>query len=547
MPAFTFTGDWTELKPILADLHGSIRGRGLNVKDFGAVGNGGNDDTEAFKAALAAAQPGDVVYMPRGTYRLAPTTSKSQALVVPPGVTLEGEGYHTVLSPTGFSTPGVTYLFTYSSNTTFRHFRLDGRKDLRTAAVSIQFLGFYPLVGGGVSNVLVEDVDVHDIASSGAEGFGFGMGGRDAAANSNITLRRCRGWDCEGTPFHVDGHIAMTGDWATGSLTSNVLVEDLRGWRNKYHTLSVYGAMNVVLRNVVSYDNGSAGLNFEWCKDVTVYNLVAYNNGYAGVSTYAAANVRLFNCDLYDNNPSINSSRGEVILSAGGWYHGDPAPKAHAGTVEFLNCRIRPRTGSRHITYYLDQTVNIGQAIPHRLILEGPDVANWEVSGPNSGDRHPFVTLRGVEVLQPVSTAGAVGSWVVGGSMSRTAYSGSDGPAGAQTFTGINQGATCQDSVLLAPGKTYRFRMAVRAHDTGVEWRLLLGDGGNGYKNVVLIRTNSNAPMAGTWVSHDVVMTTRTDVEFPRLQLYLSVLNGTSSSLSLSPIRVEELSTSQCG
>lgn len=45
-------------------------GRGANVADFGAVGDGEADDTEAFRRAVAAS---DVVYLPTGRYRLSDT------------------------------------------------------------------------------------------------------------------------------------------------------------------------------------------------------------------------------------------------------------------------------------------------------------------------------------------------------------------------------------------------------------------------------------------------------------------------------------------
>jgi hypothetical protein len=56
----------------------------VNAKLAGAVGDGTTDDTAVLQALLAAAQPGDTVYLPAGTYRT------SAPLVVPPGVTLRG-------------------------------------------------------------------------------------------------------------------------------------------------------------------------------------------------------------------------------------------------------------------------------------------------------------------------------------------------------------------------------------------------------------------------------------------------------------------------
>jgi hypothetical protein len=60
--------------------------RAVNVQDFGAVGDGTKDNTEAFAAAMKAAAEGGngVVFVPRGRYLVGGN------LEVPAGVTLEG-------------------------------------------------------------------------------------------------------------------------------------------------------------------------------------------------------------------------------------------------------------------------------------------------------------------------------------------------------------------------------------------------------------------------------------------------------------------------
>src|SRR5215813_4407497 len=58
----------------------------LNVKDFGAVGDGVHDDTQAFAAALAAtSDPIEywhvrIVYVPEGTYLVSDTITKRNPL-----------------------------------------------------------------------------------------------------------------------------------------------------------------------------------------------------------------------------------------------------------------------------------------------------------------------------------------------------------------------------------------------------------------------------------------------------------------------------------
>ncbi|MCP1136268.1 S-layer homology domain-containing protein [Paenibacillus polysaccharolyticus] len=58
-----------------------------SVTDYGAIGDGVSDDTQAFKEALAIAgnQGGGVVFVPSGTYKL------TGELVIPTGVTLRGD------------------------------------------------------------------------------------------------------------------------------------------------------------------------------------------------------------------------------------------------------------------------------------------------------------------------------------------------------------------------------------------------------------------------------------------------------------------------
>ncbi|HEX5590135.1 MAG TPA: glycosyl hydrolase family 28-related protein, partial [Candidatus Limnocylindrales bacterium] len=58
---------------------------GLNVRDYGAKGDGASNDTAAFNAALQASLTrGKVVYVPNGTYALT-------RLIMPAGVTLRGQ------------------------------------------------------------------------------------------------------------------------------------------------------------------------------------------------------------------------------------------------------------------------------------------------------------------------------------------------------------------------------------------------------------------------------------------------------------------------
>ncbi len=89
----------------------------LNVRDFGAVGDGAADDTAAIQAALAAAGVGARLHFPRGVYTLSAPIDMSGLV----DVTLTGEGPHQSVFQSGVAE--LTSAFTSSgdvSGVTFR-------------------------------------------------------------------------------------------------------------------------------------------------------------------------------------------------------------------------------------------------------------------------------------------------------------------------------------------------------------------------------------------------------------------------------------------
>lgn len=117
----------------------------INVKDFGAVGNGVADDTAAIQAAINAAA-GRMVYAPVGTYLLSSSITYSGV------VNLVGDGNGTgpgsvlttnctiFMTATAFSTGNV---FSVSSfyQSTFRDFQITTQSGQRTSGAAIKIDG----------------------------------------------------------------------------------------------------------------------------------------------------------------------------------------------------------------------------------------------------------------------------------------------------------------------------------------------------------------------------------------------------------------------
>jgi hypothetical protein len=85
---------------------------GPNVLDYGAVGDGQADDTQALNRAIAAADAGTAVYLPPGNYRI---TSKIR---INKGVVVRGAGFdHTILTCDLSSDPCLAIEYDYPPRT----------------------------------------------------------------------------------------------------------------------------------------------------------------------------------------------------------------------------------------------------------------------------------------------------------------------------------------------------------------------------------------------------------------------------------------------
>ena len=134
----------------------------MNVINFGALGNGINDDYNAIQNAIdSAAQTGDIVLLPVGVYSI------SNTLIVPAGVTLQGEGR----GSTSTSTPHNGTIIKNTS--TLQTIRITGHN------VSIKDMVVYDTDNegsvGGIE-ILADSSNVESVILEEVLIFGFGSG-----------------------------------------------------------------------------------------------------------------------------------------------------------------------------------------------------------------------------------------------------------------------------------------------------------------------------------------------------------------------------------
>ncbi len=169
-----------------------------NVKNYGAVGNGIQDDTNAIQAAINAVDPaaGGTVYVPSGVYI----------------VRYNAQGGNTSLK--------------LKSNMTFQ---MDAGAEIKLAANNS---GWYQVlnVGNAQDVTITGGTITGDRAShTGATGeYGYGI---SVWNGKNITIDGVKARDCWGDGFFVNG--------TNGTTTQNVTIQNCTGDNNRRQGLSI--------------------------------------------------------------------------------------------------------------------------------------------------------------------------------------------------------------------------------------------------------------------------------------------------------------------
>lgn len=154
----------------------------VNVKAYGATGDGVTDDTAAVQAACTAANG---VFFPSGTYKVtSPITLKSNNMVF-------GEGASSVILYTGTATSqGALYANSGSASTYVENLVVQNLKILGTVATA-GFSEFVHLISfSGVRNCLIDSCEI-----VGFRGDGIYIGSGDLAGqerhNIDVTISNC--------------------------------------------------------------------------------------------------------------------------------------------------------------------------------------------------------------------------------------------------------------------------------------------------------------------------------------------------------------------
>ena len=126
-----------------------LRSTPLSVHEFGALGDGSTDDTVAVQAALTAAQPGNQVYFPRGTYLCGNLQVSGKTRV-----TIAGDG--ATIQWTGTGAIGMELVGTCTD------VRISGLRFSGDGIVANGHRGIYSASGQTLTRIIIEDCVVQD-------------------------------------------------------------------------------------------------------------------------------------------------------------------------------------------------------------------------------------------------------------------------------------------------------------------------------------------------------------------------------------------------
>lgn len=225
----------------------------LNVRDYGAAGDGTTDDTAAIQAALDAASTRGIstVLFPSGVYKISATTADNNfytALTVHSGQRLVFDAATLQLTANGYDFYAVLNIHNVNNVTVEGSLTIIGDRESHTATTGES--------GHGIRIVNSHNVHVSDadIRYTWGDGVCVGGNGTMAEISQNVTLERIRTYKCSRNGLSIieaDGVVVRDCDFTYTDRTAPQYGIDVEP--------NLGTATNITIENVRMLNNGIGG------------------------------------------------------------------------------------------------------------------------------------------------------------------------------------------------------------------------------------------------------------------------------------------------
>lgn len=340
-----------------------------SVKDYGAVGNGVHDDTQAIQDAIDA---NDAVYFPSGTYKI------TSEVTLHSNMYLYGDGQ------------GATNLLFYkSSNPASSEFMLAARYESNILVEKMTLksnayddglfnLGTYyagppkRYIGGDVGNI---------------NGFLI-------SSSQNITIQ-----DCEVLGFNYDGiRVSVEGNDPTSDYNQNLVFDNIYGHHCLVTPIDILGTINAKVTNCTLTDNGNQTISYidgGVGYGVTMGRLAAAGqlrsfggicaNNYcarntrAGIDVHSGTNITIENniCEdniligiqVLDYNGTVDDRNGDVVVQNNLIYQTIWVVSKYPLVTYYADSTERPDSSPIFVSGFNNTLIN--------AIVDGNTIRDW--------------------------------------------------------------------------------------------------------------------------------------------------------------------------
>ncbi|MDI3340500.1 MAG: right-handed parallel beta-helix repeat-containing protein [Sphaerobacter sp.] len=287
----------------------------VNVRDFGAAGNGRADDTSAISAALATAKRrGARLYVPAGTYRVTRTVVIDSPLRITgegrDAVTIAGVGTMDILAITrtsGVEIAGLTLTNLSDSAEWGEAIHLTDASDITIQQCRFTHLPDTAVGLIRVARVTVADCEFSDVQGSGVRLHDPGAGGANAYVYvRGNTFKDVAKWDAA-------GHAAVQAHGGAGFTQAHVWVENnYVESRSVGIGLDAVDYATVINNRIVGNGVRGEGIAFTGAHNRIEGNQI--NNAYAAGILVWGVNYRAIADNVIQGNTCWDNAQGIAIV-----------------------------------------------------------------------------------------------------------------------------------------------------------------------------------------------------------------------------------------